>query len=243
MEKSLEEIKMSRESKNGILDNIPIADALFRASLRRGVVPYVPHFMEAISKTPFIIRDVMTPSLTITGNYKGRGGENQADVLYIHTENYLSNPRNILAASRDPFRGALRFPQIEFDSLIDRTDNRKVFRVGLQKITRSRKKMIKSDLSVFSGAYCVKTGPDNLEEDVQALPFFGSEENLQIFLKKIGNNSFESCFIGTRADFPLGRFLCMNVGRQYSITNSENFAQPGRVYMIRRSGDLGLAER
>ena len=107
-----------------------------------------------------------TPSIKATGLSKG----GNPVVVYAHTDNYFSNPKNIETAINNGLRnGAGVMPQANFQRLLDLEDGKTVFVVDYNKLKNS-----------VSGIISV----DDALKHPQTIPFISGKEKAETYLNR-----------------------------------------------------------
>ncbi len=107
-----------------------------------------------------------TPSIRATGRTK----QGSAVVVYAHIPNWLANPANIRTAKEQGLvNGAGRFPQDEFQRLVDAEDKQKVWVVDYADLKRTASGRIKITDAI---------------KHPQTIPFLGGQERAERYLSK-----------------------------------------------------------
>ena len=171
--------------------------ALCEAGGMRGL--YMPEVAQA-RIDGFALWDRFYDSLSfrVTGKSKG-----EPFVLYVHTEHPLATAEGVRTAKvKGLVNGALHFPKDAFEQLLERDGERAPDGTYCVKNV-SYKTLIKSSSGVIS--------VDDALEHPQTVPFLGSEERAEQYLKKFRNVHGQNIGIWHRDDLidngPLARPL------------------------------------
>src|SRR3989344_2908597 len=188
-------------------ENYADALALCEASDMRGL--YMPEVAQAriVGEAPWN-RFYDSLSFRVTGKIKG-----EPFVLYVHTEHPLTTAYGVRTAMKEGLvNGALHFPQDAFEQLLERDGERAPDGTYLVKMV-DHEKLRKSSSGVISVDYAL--------EHPQTVPFLGSEERAEQYLKKFRNVHGQNIGIWHSEDLidngPLARPLV--VGYDYLYDN------------------------
>ncbi len=173
-----------------------------------------------------------TPSIKATGRTK----QGNAVVVYAHIPNWLANPANIRAAKEQGLiNGAGRFPQHEFQNLIDadgKTDlqgNRQIWVVDYDRLRKAT-----------SGEINVE---DALEHP-QTIPFLGGQERAERYLPKHAK-AYDTETIGVwhvddlTDESPLARLLFLGNNDNDGLDGGDNLVNDGRFAGVRNASAEG----
>ena len=210
-------------------ENYADALAFCEAGGMRGL--YMPEVAQAriVGEAPWN-RFYDSLSLRVTGKRKGK-----PFVLYVHTEHPLTTAEGVRTAKvKGLVNGALHFPQDAFEQLLERDGERApdgtylVKMVGYDKLKKS-----------LSGVISV----DDALEHPQTVPFLGSEERAEQYLKKFRNVHGQNIGIWHCEDLidngPLARPLVVGGGYDVGLLG---FSDDARLFGVPRATASAGAE-
>jgi len=219
--------------------NTPMEEAL-RACQIAGYTPaYMPELAERRIKAKAnsaLWNDWWTtPSLRITGTTSA----GSKVVLYVHDQTSWNDPEKLKYAREHHKNGAGPFPQEEFNVLVDRNGDGKVFLVDYDKLRSSPSGIISVNAAL---------------EHPQTIPFLGGDEKLaQRYLNKHGQVKGNKIGIWRSDDLkdqPYGRLLFLGDGISSILDGVSSLSGSARFFGVRRgvseandSAPLGAAAK
>jgi len=172
-------------------------------------------------------------SLRVTGKRKG-----EPFVLYVHTEHPLTTADGVRTAMKEGFvNGALRFPQDAFEQLLEHDGEKYpdgtylVKMVGYDKLKKS-----------LSGMIFV----DDALEHPQTVPFLGSEERAEHYLKAFRNVHGQNIGVWHCDDLhdsgPLVRPLVVGCSYYFGLIGVNGYFNYARLFGVPRATASAGAE-
>lgn len=209
--------------------NSDMATAL-ESCQKYGHALFMPELIDAkilATKGSSLLSNWLTaPSIRATGRTK----QGNPVVVYVHVDNYLSNPENIRNAER--INGAGVMPVDEFQRLLDLGDNKNVFVIDYDKLKISSSGVIPVERAL---------------EHPQTIPFIGGEERAQRYLEKfkqVYGNNIGIWHCDDLKDEPLGRLLFVGVDCNFGLDGYNLINSLARFVGVRGSASAeGTAQK
>ena len=166
--------------------------------------------IRAINNTDSLIRHqgYCTPSVSVSGTTK----QNTKVVVYAHVPNYFSDPKNIVKAIKEGLRnGAGKYPQKEFEKLLDMEDNQNVFVVDYDKLKNTSSEDIETRKALYYP---------------QIIAFIGGREKAEIYLtqhEKVAGKKIGVCHNFKSEKIPSCSILYVHDISIYGILRSDQY--------------------
>jgi len=229
MENNVIRIPTSVEGEEFYSDNLVVA---LSNSRKQHNPLFMPSLIDARINSPKGARFWQNRYDSVSARITGKTKAGNAVVVYAHKPNYLSDPKNIEKAKKlGLVNGAGIVPQNKFQRLLDLEDGSNVFVVDNNILNNST-----------NGVVAIK---DALKHP-QTIPFIGSEERAEAYLKRfeeVYGNKIGIWYYNDLGEQPLGRLLSVGDDCDDGLGGDRGLDGDGRFVGVPKKSAVGASQK